>query len=62
MLAGGILQCPCLSAGYDLNFAKLEATWAEHCPAYFVATHSQVRLGILKDNPLAENAVHDPLP
>lgn len=30
-------------AGYELNFAKLEATWAEHCPSYFVATHPEVR-------------------
>lgn len=27
--------------GYDLNFAKLESTWAEHCPAYFIAVHPE---------------------
>ena len=30
-----------LSAGYNLNFAKMNATWGEHQPAYYVATHAE---------------------
>ena len=33
---------PKILAGYELNFAKLSATWAEHRPAYFVATNRKV--------------------
>ena len=42
-----ILSCPKLlhegrrHAGYELTYAKMEASWGEeHCPAYFVATKS----------------------
>ena len=31
----------CLSAGYNLNFAKMNATWGENQPAYYVATHTE---------------------
>ena len=30
-------------AGYHLNFAKMTATWGEHEPAYYVATHPEKR-------------------
>ena len=29
------------AAGFHLNFAKMNATWGEHEPAYYVATHSE---------------------
>eukprot|EP00891_Asterochloris_glomerata_P004980 jgi/Astpho2/4980/fgenesh1_pg.00070_%23_33_t len=29
--------------GYNLNFAKMNATWGEHQPAYYVATHTERR-------------------
>lgn len=27
--------------GFELNFAKMNATWGEHEPAYYVATHTK---------------------
>ena len=31
------------TAGYELVHAKLEATWAEHCPAYYLAINTEER-------------------
>ena len=32
----------CCVQGYSLTHARMEATWGEeHCPAYFVATHTE---------------------
>ena len=28
------------TAGFHLNFAKMAATWGEHQPAYYLATHN----------------------
>jgi hypothetical protein len=29
------------AADFHLNFAKMNATWGEHEPAYYVATHTE---------------------
>ena len=35
------LQKVLQSRGFQLNFAKMNATWGEHEPAYYVATHTE---------------------
>ena len=36
-----MLKSELLCAEYHLNFAKMSATWGEHQPAYYVATHTE---------------------
>lgn len=55
------MLCCAVAAGWQLNLAKMQATWGEHEPAYFVATHDKNKelLCVIRGTAQMEDLVTD---